>query len=125
MAQTKKHIVLDLDQTLIAAETPADFAKFSSEIQKQKEHFAENNTVYKMDDDFIVFERPHLQEFLTYIFENFIVSVWTAASKNYAIFIIKNIILKDKDKNGNKYHPRKINHMFVIFYFKIIFIITQ
>ena len=42
----------------------------------------------KKDGHYKVFERPGLQEFLDYLFANFNVSVWTAASKSYALFII-------------------------------------
>lgn len=45
---------------------------------------------------YIVFQRPHLQEFLDFLFSNFKVSVWSAASKDYVLFIINNIILKNK-----------------------------
>ena len=51
-----------------------------------------------MDDIYIVFERPHLQKFLDYLFKNFNVSIWTAASKDYACFIIDNIVLQDKNR---------------------------
>jgi TFIIF-interacting CTD phosphatase-like protein len=79
-----KNILLDLDQTLI----------FSVELDKfrtsSKTKSFESRT---MDDIYITFARPHLQEFLDYIFKNFRVAVWTAASKGYAKFIIDNFIL--------------------------------
>lgn len=37
-------------------------------------------------------ERPYLQAFLDYAFQNFNVSVFTAADKDYGSFIINNII---------------------------------
>jgi hypothetical protein len=37
--------------------------------------------------------RPHLQEFLDYAFANFYVSVWTAATKKYAEWVIATYIL--------------------------------
>ena len=46
-----------------------------------------------MDQIFVIFQRPHLQEFLDFIFKNYNVSVWTAASKDYALFIIEHIII--------------------------------
>jgi TFIIF-interacting CTD phosphatase-like protein len=58
-----------------------------------------------MDGYYIVFERPGLQLFLTFLFDNFNVSIWTAASKDYELSIIENIILKD--------HPdRKLEYIF-------------
>jgi len=58
-----------------------------------------------MDGSFKVFERPGLQEFLDFLFKNFNVSVWTAASKSYALFIVDKFILED--------HPeRKLDYVF-------------
>jgi len=79
-----KYILLDLDLSLI----------FSNELAKFKP--SEKMKLFKyrqMDNSYITFERPHLQEFLDYIFKNFRVAVWTAASKEYAKFIIDNFIL--------------------------------
>jgi len=92
------NILLDLDQTLIAALSPEelDEKKHSKKMEKFK--------YYNMDGEYTIFERPYLQEFLDYLFDkknNFNVSVWTAASKDYALFIIDNIILK-KDKPERK-----------------------
>ena len=54
---------------------------------------------------YIIFERPGLQQFLTFLFKYFNVSIWTAASKDYALFIIDKIIIA-----GNK--DRKIDYVF-------------
>jgi TFIIF-interacting CTD phosphatase-like protein len=88
-----KHIILDLDQTIISGEA---INEFDIRHEERKKLFNYST----MDDDYYIFERPGLQKFLDYIFENFKVSVWTAASKDYALFIIKNVILKNK-KNRN------------------------
>ena len=78
-----KNILLDLDQTLI----------FSEEFDKFRSSSKTNLFDYKiMDRSYITFARPHLQEFLDYIFKNFRVAVWTAASKEYANFVINNFI---------------------------------
>ena len=81
------NVVLDLDQTLISAEDwdSKDFKKHKNKAKKFEFH--------DMDGYYIVFERPNLQSFLDYLFANFNVSVWTAASKDYALFIIDKIIL--------------------------------
>ena len=81
------NIILDLDETLI--HSMDKYEKRKEEIVKFKPKF---NTK-EMDNDFTVFERPLLQKFLDYLFSNYNVSVWTAASKNYALFIIKKFIL--------------------------------
>lgn len=88
----KNNILLDLDQTLISAEATDEY-DFDKNKEKAK-HFRYEN----MDDYYIVFERPGLQKFLDYLFKNFNVCIWTAASKDYALFIIKKIILRDSDR---------------------------
>lgn len=87
----KYTIVLDLDQTLISAE-PLDEKNFIETYNKKFSKFDNQN----MDGIYLVFERPHLQDFLNYVFDNFNVIIWTAASKDYALFIIDKIILRNK-----------------------------
>lgn len=96
----KPNFFLDLDQTIISGE-PSENMKRKKDKMKRAKLFKYHN----MDNYYMIFERPHLQEFLDYLFANFNVSVWTAASKDYALFIIKNIII------GN--HPnRRIDYLF-------------
>lgn len=100
MSNRKKlNFILDLDETLISAEATEDYD------QKKYDKKAKKFKFHTMEDYYIVFERPHLQEFLDFLFSNFNVSIWTAASKDYALFIIEQIILKN--------HPeRKIDYIF-------------
>ena len=86
------NIILDLDQTLVSAEMSDsfDFKKY-----KKKSNLFDFED---MDGYYIVFARPHLQEFLDYLFANFNVSVWTAASKDYALFIINKFILTKPER---------------------------
>lgn len=87
----KNNIILDLDQTLIYGEPVKDLTnKFYQKAAKF--------TFHNMDNTYIIFERPYLQEFLDFLFENFNVSVWTAASKDYALFVVKNVILKKPNR---------------------------
>ena len=91
--EKKGNIVLDLDQTLIYSK-PAE-EKFSAadklKIGKFKFHeMADPDTGGIL---YVVFERPGLQSFLDYIFQHYNVSVWTAATKDYAAFIISKTIL--------------------------------
>jgi TFIIF-interacting CTD phosphatase-like protein len=81
------NILLDLDQTIIASEyiTKFDYKKHKSTIQTFNHYIFAN--------EFIIFERPYLQPFLDFLFANFNVSVWTAASRDYGMFILKNFIL--------------------------------
>lgn len=96
---TKPNILLDLDQTLISAESVDDFDRKKYKGKMKKFSYSD------MEDYYVVFERPNLQPFLDYLFENFNVSVWTAASKDYALFIIHEIILKRKN-------DRKLDYIF-------------
>jgi len=86
----KKNLLLDLDETLISAEPTTEY-----DFKKNKRK-AKKFTFHNMDDYYIVFERPGLQEFLKYVFEKYNVSVWTAASKEYGLFIIEKILLQNK-----------------------------
>ena len=86
---SKKNIILDLDQTLISAEASEelDFKKFKEKSAKFRSD--------DMDGYYMVYSRPYLQEFLDYAFKNFNVTIWTAASKDYALFIIEKIIINN------------------------------
>ncbi len=107
MSKWKLNFLLDLDSTLISAKKERELKNIT---QKQRNVFK----IHKMQDsngkvNYIVFERPGLQNFLTYIFKTFNVSVWTAASKDYAMFIIDSIVLAG-DKN------RKLDYVFFSFH---------
>lgn len=85
------NIVLDLDNTLISS--------LSRKEERKKHRPRFNKFVWEnMSGEYKVFARPHLQEFLDFLFANFDVSVWTAASKSYAIFIIDNFILVEPER---------------------------
>lgn len=94
-----KNIILDLDNTIICAIEKFDY-------DKNKFQPLDNALTSKdMDTSYKVYQRPHLDVFLDFIFKHFNVSVFTAASKDYALFIVKNFII-----NG---HPdRKLDFIF-------------
>lgn len=85
-------VILDLDETLINSQ-PLDELTIN-----ERKRFMRRFTTYNMDGYYLVSERPYLQPFLDYVFANHKVSVWTAASRDYANFIIKNIILTKPDR---------------------------
>lgn len=87
----KPNIFLDLDNTIISSVTPKEF-------QKIKEH-TKGLSYTVMKRFYTIFHRPYLQEFLDFIFEHFHVSVWTAGSKDYCLFIVENIILAKKNRS--------------------------
>lgn len=91
--KSKRHIdniILDLDNTIISAEALETFPFTQSGIKDKALKFP----LYDMDGYYIIFERPGLQEFLDFLFANFNVAIWTAASKDYALYIIDKIVLK-------------------------------
>jgi hypothetical protein len=91
MTKKKLQLVLDLDSTLISAKKEKEIKHIDHATRGQ---FTTHNMTHSNGEvNYIVFERPGLQKFLAYIFDNFDVSVWTAASKDYAMFIIEKIIL--------------------------------
>ena len=103
--KNKPAIILDLDNTVICSEEmdKAFISKYGSKFDKFKSSKFEE---YK------IFHRPHLQEFLDYIFKNYNVSIWTAASKDYALFIINKILLQNKPE-------RNIDVILFRYHFKI------
>lgn len=96
---TKKfNIILDLDNTLLSAVPLEDFS-WDGKTKKKSLKF----DIHNMEEYYIIFERPYLQSFLTFLFKNFNVSVWSAASKDYVLFIVKEIILKNHPERNLDY----------------------
>lgn len=106
------NIFLDLDETCIHSEGLAEFVQDDDNQDLMDEY--DQKQMHIMGGLFIIFERPHLQEFLDYVFKNFNVSVWTAASKNYATFIIDRSIMNKKlnDKNYERQKERVLEYIF-------------
>jgi TFIIF-interacting CTD phosphatase-like protein len=95
----KFNIILDLDQTLISGEPLEEIKEINTKkIKKRCERYEKSKTMHNMDNIYLIFERPHLQQFLDFLFANFNVSVWTAATKSYALFIIKNVIMTKPER---------------------------
>lgn len=89
---SRMNVILDLDQTLISGEDVESIGHVKA--QKLAEKF--RCEVFKDEDGtplYYIYERPYLQEFLDFLFATFNVSVWTAATSDYAIFVIKKFIL--------------------------------
>lgn len=102
----KPAILLDLDQTLIAS-----LDKYELDLKTNKKKM-KNFNYENMDGYYTVFERPHLQAFLNFLFSEYNVSIWTAASKDYALFIIDKILLRNNPE-------RKIDFIFFSYHCKI------
>jgi TFIIF-interacting CTD phosphatase-like protein len=77
------NVVLDLDLTIISSIT-------TSELKARRGvHYPFKYHVFA---DYIIYERPGLEDFLRDISKLGNVCVWTAASENYGEFIVDNII---------------------------------
>ncbi len=94
----KINLILDLDNTLISSVTMKEFKKIKNRKLKYK----------TMENYYQVYMRPHLSEFLKYAFNNFNVSIWTAASRDYAMFIIEHIILDYSLHDPSSIKKRKL-----------------
>ena len=81
------NVILDLDNTIINAldESERQFLPF---FYQNKFEF------HDMVPTFRVFGRPYLKEFTDYIFNNCNVSVYTAAERSYANFIIDRFLTR-------------------------------
>nr|QXT57808.1 haloacid dehalogenase-like hydrolase [Rhinella marina erythrocytic-like virus] len=85
------NVILDLDETLISTHR---LSKFTKTNYKHANMFH-----YKrMDDKYIVIARPGLDEFLDWLFSRYTVSVWTAASQPYAMFVVENFIMSKPNR---------------------------
>lgn len=89
----RKNIFLDLDNTIIYSE------QYDNHNRKTQQDILVNASKfrYKFIPPFVTMERPGLQPFLDYLFENFNVGIWTASNKPYATKIYKEFI----EKYGN------------------------
>jgi len=87
-----EYVVLDLDETLVTSINDTVYSNIKS--------FAPINPNMIYEKEYFFYKRPYLDEFLDFIFSNFKVIIWTAAAKDYALFIIDNII-----------GPRKIEYI--------------
>jgi len=85
------NVILDLDNTIICA---LEFDEYKSLVKDDVKYLDNNFDYADMDKSFRIYCRPYLEEFLEFVFKNYNVSVFTAASKDYALFIIEHIIKK-------------------------------
>lgn len=113
----KINVVLDLDNTLISAIDEEEAEQIGIDVLSARQR---KFTWMNMDDEFKVFARPGLQDFLSWLFANFNVSVWTAASKLYASYIIQNFVIAGKPERKLDYvlfshhcHESKRSYKFI------------
>ena len=88
----KLNVILDLDNTIVNALSIEDRRKLPAE-------FAKNFKFQDYIPFFRIYARPHLEEFLDYLFKNYNVAVLTAAEKDYALFIVERFILTKPNRH--------------------------
>lgn len=85
-----ENVILDLDNTLIHSVDKGEFC-INKNVLKKMEKF----TFHDMKPHFIVFERPGLQDFLTFLFKNYNVAVWSAGTPTYVDYIIDHVVQRN------------------------------
>ncbi|ABF70610.1 hypothetical protein [Trichoplusia ni ascovirus 2c] len=88
LSRDKPTIFLDLDHTLICA-----YKQNSEDTELAKNVNFLTPIISFANYD--VYKRPHVDKFLKFLFRNFYVAVWTAASNEYAAVITSKVILGD------------------------------
>ena len=89
------NLVLDIDETLIHAVT-------------RKNKKASFSIKFSTGEQYYILVRPGLKKFLRYVFKNFkTVNIWTAATKDYAIAIMSNVLTKQQISRLKFFNTRK------------------
>jgi len=105
----RMNVILDLDSTIIHSVEPNECLYLTPEFQNKFDH-------KDMIGYVRVFGRPHLQYFLDYLFQNFDVSVLTAADYGYGWFIVQNFILNVPNRKlkvfMHNYHTEMADEMY-------------
>jgi hypothetical protein len=84
-------LLLDLDSTVLNSLD-------THELRSAPKAFQAKFPFQDMKGYYRIFERPHLQTFLDYAFAHFDVSIFTAADKDYALFIAEKMILTKPER---------------------------
>jgi TFIIF-interacting CTD phosphatase-like protein len=102
----RPNLVLDLDNTLISSVPLKKLKRISKVRQRIIETLRYNDAV----GYYRIFHRPYLQEFLDYICSHFHVIVWTAASDEYAKYVVNKILKVRRDYDSDysmKHIPKR------------------
>ena len=107
------NLILDIDHTLVSPIYIPSLSNRNKQLLiEKKREFQDHLIIYDDNDSpnelYVIFIRNGLDEFLEYVFNNYNISIWTAATKDYMIYIIRNVILKNPKYNLDyllfKYH---------------------
>ena len=108
-------IILDIDNTLIDTKIilnkyKDNYAKPSFTLSK-----ADISKLYTKNTEIIpfinilIYRRPYLTQFLTYIFQHFHVGIWTAANEEWMNIVLNKVLKKYKNKFLFKWHREHSN----------------
>ena len=107
------HVLLDLDNTILHT-IDDDINSLSKHNKNKIKTYPHSYHIHP--EGFIIFERPHTQDFLDVLFKYFFVSVYTAGTKSYAQYIIRNIIKKKPGRNlvylFHRHHVQMLDRYF-------------
>jgi TFIIF-interacting CTD phosphatase-like protein len=105
-----ENVILDLDETILSSERISEFIRYNDSSLLDKLEYT------LVDDEYITFSRPLLTEFLNYLFDNYNVAVWTAATDDYAKFMVEHLILTKPDRKldfiFHRNHCKKSNRLY-------------
>jgi len=87
------NIIFDLDNTLICSVLFSELHLLPKDINLIYKDYIVDKT--NSGANYRIFYRPYLINFLKYVSQFFNISVWTAATKLYADFIVENIFPKE------------------------------
>ena len=101
-----QNIILDIDHTLLHAidlnnKNSLSYLKklqpnFDEYVKQHPDDFLlKNIKTYHpqlMDDKYLIFYRPGLQQFLDTLLSKYNVMIWTAGTQPYARFVVENIL---------------------------------
>ena len=83
----KNTIILDIDECLINSTTPYNNNYMTSGPHK---------SIILEKSGMVSFNRPYLEKFLEVVFDKYNVGFWTTGAKDYAMEILKEILLKEQ-----------------------------
>ena len=87
------HLFLDLDETLVHS---ISVDEMTPELLKSCKT---SKLIVHKTDEYYMYERPGLQEFLDFVFKTCThVSVWSAGMKDYVLDVVKYVVLKNKKR---------------------------
>lgn len=108
-------IILDIDNTLI--DTKVVLKKYRNNYPRPSFTLSKSNILNLYDNykeivpfiQILIYRRPYLTQFLTYIFQHFYVAIWTAANEEWMNIVLDKVLKNYKDKFLFKWYREHSN----------------